>query len=293
MVKSGDAVKLNSIWKSRGPEQLEKCAMAQALRAAFPEELAGLYTEEEVGEDTLKSAAIALSVAPTGPAPVATLVPEKVNQEPAKETTQARPHENKDIKNEKEKPVDAPAVNLITPSASPSPVPAISQEIPKKRRWPKGKKRGESQPTITSQAQPKAAKQEVKEAAKEAAKEPAKEWDNPPEEVIQPIETKQVALNSEVAKQEVRETAKEEDKKDKMAQPDLEARPDQAERNIIIEHIKGYGVDMKALGVYIQKLTGLQVPSKEATRKQWAVVVETLDKIYAQGKQVLESTIKS
>ena len=268
MVKSGDAVKLNSVWKSRGPEQLEKCAMAQALRAAFPEELAGLYTEEEVGEDTLKSAAMALSVAPTGPAPVATLVPEKVSQEPAKETTQARPQEKAEIKQEQVKETSK------------------ETEMPKRRGWPKGKKR---QSLAKSQIKIETVKQEVKEPAKE----PAKEWDNPPEEITQPVESEQVTSKEEVVKQTSKEAAKEEAKNNELPYPDLDARPDQAERNTIIDHLKGYGVDMKALGVYIQKLTGLQVPSKEATRKQWAVVVETLDNLYAQGKQVLESAIKN
>lgn len=42
---------LNSTWATRGPEQLEKCAEALALRKAFPEELGGLYLEAELKDE--------------------------------------------------------------------------------------------------------------------------------------------------------------------------------------------------------------------------------------------------
>lgn len=43
----------NDMWKSRSSGQLEKCAEAAALRAAFPEELGGEYTAEEMQGRTL------------------------------------------------------------------------------------------------------------------------------------------------------------------------------------------------------------------------------------------------
>lgn len=43
---------LNDTWSRRGASQLAKCAKAMALRDAFPDELSGLYTDDELAHDS-------------------------------------------------------------------------------------------------------------------------------------------------------------------------------------------------------------------------------------------------
>jgi len=78
---------LTSMWATRGPEQLEKCAKAGAFREAFPE-THGLYIAEEL-EHEVEVEAPASTTQQQAPPPVIT--PGAVNQEPAKPTETPRP----------------------------------------------------------------------------------------------------------------------------------------------------------------------------------------------------------
>ena len=44
---------VNSMWRRHGPGQLAKCAEALAIRKAFPQELGGTHTDDELGADAI------------------------------------------------------------------------------------------------------------------------------------------------------------------------------------------------------------------------------------------------
>lgn len=80
---------LTKMWTQRGPEQLEKCAIAGALRAAFPEELSGLEVYEEGGAGGQPERQEPFEAEPVQPPPSTPAPP--VDHVPAEGTDAPRP----------------------------------------------------------------------------------------------------------------------------------------------------------------------------------------------------------
>jgi phage recombination protein Bet len=75
--------KPNNFWATMPDVMTLKCALAKALRLAFPDDLSGVYTHEEMGQ----AQNVPMDVTPATPTPVpvppATVTIEKVSEQPA------------------------------------------------------------------------------------------------------------------------------------------------------------------------------------------------------------------
>jgi len=122
--------KLNSTWTTRGPEQLVKCARAAALRGSFPEELGGLFLEEEIQNEESAPKVETKTEPAKSSAPAVTPAAPKVNHTPAEGKVAPRPGESKPEKVDTVSPVPstpAPAVQTTTtPAALPEYTPPLT-----------------------------------------------------------------------------------------------------------------------------------------------------------------------
>lgn len=83
---------LTEMWQKRGDAQNAKCAEADALRKAFPEELGSLYLAEEIKTESEEEHPRQTGVTPASIVPTPVVVP-PVNQTPAQGTNTPRPNE--------------------------------------------------------------------------------------------------------------------------------------------------------------------------------------------------------
>lgn len=79
---------LNTMWKTKGAHMIGKCAEAGALRKAFPQDMAGLVTDDEAAGFTRAAArtTVRSERADAGPLDVGELTGQPAKPEPAKKT---------------------------------------------------------------------------------------------------------------------------------------------------------------------------------------------------------------
>lgn len=129
--RRGNETVLTDMWSRRGPEMLAKASTVAALRAAYPEELGGLYLQEEFHrEDAEKAAETPAAPVVVVPVPRVAVVP-TVDHKPAQPTNAARPgHEVPDVT----MIGTAVADTIIATDFGPTAIDAVSEEKPKKTR---------------------------------------------------------------------------------------------------------------------------------------------------------------
>lgn len=120
----------NEMWKSRRNGQLEKCAEAAALRAAFPEELGGEYTAEEMHGRVIEGTAAETHYATTG-AEAGVMTPPRPKQS---EFEQSKPQDAAAAEKAKpaEKSAKAAEPQKSSPDGRPEPPPpdGVVDEVP-------------------------------------------------------------------------------------------------------------------------------------------------------------------
>ena len=243
---------LSSMWAKRGPEMTAKCAEADGIRKAAPEEAGAYFLVEELKheeEPTPQAEPVVLAAAPSAP-----VVP-KVNQTPAEPTNEPRPGEEKPLPTLVELVVGAAKSDPALPTAT-----AINIAAPEK---PKTRKKADKIPDNGKQAHDRPDLGITDEDIANAGK---------------PLEP----FDEEANRKEAEDFA--EDVSSAVPVPDRMPDEDQSKKYVarVRELVKTHGVSNGDVGKYVFGLSG-KASSKELTIGNWDAAFEKLDKAAADG----------
>lgn len=281
--KDGEKVKLNSTWTTRGPEQLVKCCKAATVRGAFPEELGGLFLEEELQNEEL--VAKATETKPAEPAkttaPAVTPAAPKPDHTPAVGKVAPRPGEEKPAT----QTTTTPAAEAATTAKLPEYTPPLTVET--KIEHNKQAQEALNKATAPETKPEPAAETGKKKAEKKSTAKKKKEDPKPKTEADPKAEPKvdpPAATASEVnAAAATETTAPAVENQDADPPPDAERLPSKDESADILtklgtfrDKLGGAGSEhSKQLRTFILKTSG-QTDTKLITAKQWSDILKRL-----------------
>ena len=254
-------INLNQMWKTRGPEQLAKCAEAAAFREGFPE-TEGLYIPEELNNQEPPEDK---TPAPTTPAPTVVATPQ-VNQVPAQPGTDSRP--------QNEQPVPAPVTtvpSLVTVAYQ------LPPHVGSKAILPTGEIIAAVDPRITEGLK-KIAEESKITPATEAFVESLMPDNAPPAEPAEPVQT---GGGPELPDPLTEIATKAED----------DAVPNKEELKAFGTNFKARKIDSELLKAWLLKFTGAPIV-KKVTRKQWKDAIAKLDAVTELGQAALDGLLK-
>lgn len=266
----GKKTYLNQTWRTRGPEQLAKCAQAAAFREAFPE-ISGLYIEEELSNDpekVIEESKVVTPQATTTAAAPAPIVAPAINQAPVAPKQDTRPE------NGQQPAAVSPLTEELGKALATKPVPNLSTGVPEKST--------PVDPRITEGLKRLADENQVKAQVSAFVDTLVPENDPKQADPVVPVQAEPAKPEPDLADPltEISNAAQDQEV------------PSKEELKKYGDNLKARKLDSDTLKVWLLKLTGATI-IKKITRGQWKAAIEKLDAVTELGQAAVEGLLKT